>query len=169
MFEAFLSRDMTYSAAIFDKADATDTLEKAQYRKLDSIIDKACLKSSDHVLEIGCGWGSFAIRAVQKTRCQVTSLTLSIEQKEMAEERVAAAGVADRVHVLLCDYRALVAPPGGYDKIVSIEMIEAVGREYLQLYFSVVNRLLKHNGGVAVFQTITMPETRHETYTKSPE
>lgn len=159
MFQAFLSKDMTYSAAIFDAKDPADNLESAQYRKLDSIIDKAHIKSKDHVLEIGTGWGSFAIRAVQRTRCQLTSVTLSIEQKELAEDRIRAAGLEDNIQILLCDYRNLIAPRGGFDKIVSIEMIEAVGRQYLSTYFTIINKLLKKKGGIAVFQTITMPET----------
>jgi cyclopropane-fatty-acyl-phospholipid synthase len=89
------------------------------------------------------------------------SLTLSIEQKALAEERIAEAGFTDRIEVLLCDYRALPTPRDGklYDKVVSIEMLEAVGKEYLATYFQCVDKLLKPEGGVAVFQCITMPES----------
>jgi cyclopropane-fatty-acyl-phospholipid synthase len=163
MFSAFLSPDMTYSCAIF--VSPTESLEKAQYNKLDRIIQQARIVSSDHVLEIGSGWGSFAIRAVQSTGCSVTTLTLSIEQKALAEERIRAARLQDKITVLLCDYRNHVAA-APYDKIVSIEMIEAVGREYLATYFGKVNQLLKKDGGIAVFQVITMPETRYEQYCK---
>lgn len=166
MFAAFLSPDMTYSCPIWlpksSPLSANETLEAAQMRKLDRFINNAHLKSTDHVLEIGTGWGSFAIRAVQTTGCRVTSLTLSTEQKELAEERIREAGLEDRIEVQLCDYRALPPPQnenGAYDKIVSIEMLEAVGKEFLVTYFECINRLLKKNGGIAVFQCITMPET----------
>jgi len=140
-------------------------LEIAQYRKLDRVIRQARITSDDHVLEIGSGWGSFAIRAVQKTGCKVTTLTLSIEQKILADERIRAAGLQDRISVVLCDYRKHV-PAQPYDKIVSIEMIEAVGKEFLSTYFAKVNEFLKKEGGIAVFQAITMPETRYERYCK---
>ena len=161
MFASFLSKDMTYSCAIFESAN--ESLETAQYRKLDRVIRQARIQPNDHVLEIGSGWGSFAIRAVQKTACRVTTLTLSIEQKALAEERVRAAGLQDRITVILCDYRNHV-PPKPYDKVVSIEMIEAVGKEFLETYFAKVNECLKKVGGIAVFQIITMPETRYERY-----
>lgn len=163
MFASFLSPDMTYSCAIFESKD--ESLQIAQYRKLDKIIRQARITKRDHVLEIGTGWGSFAIRAVTKTGCRVTTLTLSKEQKVLAEERIRAAGLEDWITVLLCDYRNHV-PAQPYDKVVSIEMIEAVGKEYLDTYFSKVNDFLKKNGGIAVFQVITMPETRYERYCK---
>jgi len=165
MFAAFLSRDMTYSCPIWlpksDPKHEAETLEDAQMTKLQRFIDRAHIKSTDHVLEIGTGWGSFAIRAVQQTGCRVTSLTLSTEQKSLAEERIAAAGLTERIEVLLCDYRALPIPKEGgrYDKIVSIEMLEAVGKEFLETYFECVDKLLKEEGGIACFQCITMPET----------
>lgn len=161
MFASFLSKDMTYSCAIFESKD--EPLEIAQFRKLDQVIRQARIQPCDHVLEIGSGWGSFAIRAVQKTGCKVTSLTLSIEQKVLAEERVRAAGLQERISILLSDYRKHV-PAQPYDKIVSIEMIEAVGKEFLETYFAKVNECLKTNGGIAIFQVITMPETRYERY-----
>lgn len=137
--------------------------------KLHRFIDGARIKSTDHVLEIGTGWGSFAIEAVRKTGCRVTSLTLSIEQKALAEERIREAGFEDQIEVMLMDYRSLPVPEQPYDKIISIEMLEAVGREFLGTYFACVNRLLKKNGGIAVFQCITMPEGRHEAYSASKE
>lgn len=161
MFASFLSNDMTYSCAIFESKD--EDLETAQYRKLDRIIHQARIQPDDHVLEIGSGWGSFAIRAVQTTGCKVTTLTLSIEQKVLAEQRIRAVGLQDRITVVLCDYRVHV-PEQPYDKIVSIEMIEAVGKEFLETYFAKVNECLKKEGGIAVFQAITMPETRYERY-----
>jgi cyclopropane-fatty-acyl-phospholipid synthase len=162
MFASFLSKDMTYSCAIFAK---DEPLEVAQYRKLDRIIQQARIQSGDHVLEIGSGWGSFAIRAGQKTGCKVTTLTLSLEQKVLAEERIRAAGLQEQISVLLCDYRNHV-PLKPYDKIVSIEMIEAVGKEFLETYFEKVDHCLKKEGGIAVFQVITMPETRYGRYCK---
>jgi len=161
MFGSFLSKDMTYSCAIFESKD--ESLEIAQYRKLDKIIRQARIQASDHVLEIGSGWGSFAIRAVKTTGCKVTTLTLSIEQKTLADERIRSAGLEHRIKVLLCDYRQHVTPTP-YDKVVSIEMIEAVGEEFLDTYFAKVNHLLKKDGGIGVFQVITMPETRYERY-----
>lgn len=174
MFAAFLSDDMTYSCPIWqplsDPKSQYESLESAQETKLQYFIDAAKIKSSDHVLEIGTGWGSFAIQAVQKTGCRITSLTLSREQKELAEERIAAAGYTEYIEVLLCDYRALPTPRKGlYDKVVSIEMLEAVGREYLEQYFDCINRLMKPEGGIAVFQCITMPETRYEAYSKGQD
>lgn len=170
MFAAFLSPDMTYSCPIWDKFGPPDeTLEEAQIRKLQVFVDEAHIKSTDHVLEIGTGWGSFAILAVQKTKCRVTSLTLSQEQKALAEERIAKAGLSDRIEVLLMDYRALPVPQRPYDKVVSIEMLEAVGQEFLGTYFACIHRLLKKDGGIAVFQCITMPEGRHEAYSKTEE
>lgn len=164
MFAAFLSPDMTYSCPIWlpksNPKAAEESLESAQHTKLQRFITNAHIKQSDHVLEIGTGWGSFAIAAVRATGCRVTSLTLSIEQKALAEERIAEAGFTDRIEVLLCDYRALPIPREGlYDKVVSIEMLEAVGREFLSTYFQCIDRLLKPEGGIAVFQCITMPET----------
>jgi len=172
MFAAFLSPDMTYSCPIWGPNSSAnteeETLEAAQMTKLNRFIDGAKIKSSDHVLEIGTGWGSFAIEAVKKTGCRVTSLTLSIEQKALAEKRISAAGFEDRIEVLLMDYRALPIPKVLYDKIVSIEMLEAVGREYLETYFTCIHRLLKKDG-IAVFQCITMPEGRYEAYAKGED
>lgn len=173
MFAAFLSPDMTYSCPIWkpvtEETESEESLEEAQMTKLYRFIDGARIRSTDHVLEIGTGWGSFAIEAVKTTGCRVTSLTLSKEQKALAEERIRAAGLDDRIEVLLMDYRALPTPERPYDKIVSIEMLEAVGQEYLSTYFACIDRLLKKDGGIAVFQCITMPECRHEAYSKSEE
>lgn len=176
MFAAFLSPDMTYSCPIWlpksSPMSSQETLEQAQYRKLCRFVTNAHIKSTDHVLEIGTGWGSFAILAVEKTNCRVTSLTLSEEQKRLAEERIRKAGFQDRIRVLLCDYRSLPVPSkeqDKYDKVVSIEMLEAVGAEYLSTYFSCIDRLLKSEGGVAVFQCITIPESRYEAYRVSDD
>lgn len=164
MFAAFLSPDMTYSCPIWlpksDPRSEYESLEAAQLTKLHRFIENAHIKQADHVLEIGTGWGSFAIEAVARTGCRVTSLTLSTEQKELAERRIAERGFTDKIEVLLCDYRALPVPTSGlYDKVISIEMLEAVGREFLATYFECIDKLLKPDGGIAVFQCITIPET----------
>lgn len=175
MFAAFLSPDMTYSCPIWGSAadfggeNKEETLEAAQMRKLHRIIGQARIKATDHVLEIGTGWGSFAIEAVKATGCRVTTLTLSCEQKALAEERIRAEGMDGRIQVLLMDYRALPVPPVSYDKVVSIEMLEAVGKDFLGTYFGCVDKLLKREGGIAVFQCITMPEGRHQAYSQRTE
>ncbi|KAI9827250.1 MAG: hypothetical protein M1832_005388 [Thelocarpon impressellum] len=173
MFAAFLSDDMTYSCPIWAPKGSpqalTETLEQAQGTKLQRFVTNARIKPADHVLEIGTGWGSFAMEAVRSTGCRVTSLTLSVEQKELAEKRIAAAGLSNSITVLLCDYRKLPTPDVLYDKVVSIEMLEAVGREFLVTYFERVDRLLKKDGGIAVFQCITIPESRYEAYCKSED
>lgn len=169
MFAAFLSPDMTYSCPIWSPlsshASFEETLEEAQLTKLQYFVHQAQIGRYDHVLEIGTGWGSFAIEAVKTTGCRVTSLTLSKEQKVLAEDKIARAGMSGRIEVLLCDYRTLPPPEEGwYDKIVSIEMLEAVGAEFLDTYFECVNRFLKPEGGIAVFQCITIPEPRYTAY-----
>ncbi|KEZ39808.1 Methoxy mycolic acid synthase 1 [Scedosporium apiospermum] len=174
MFSAFLSPDMTYSCPIWAPVGPTEgstgeSLEDAQMRKLRRFIDGARIKPSDHVLEIGTGWGSFAIEAVKQTGCRVTSITLSKEQKVLAEKRIQAAGFSERIEVKLVDYRALTVPSTPFDKIVSIEMLEAVGPEYLATYFECIDSLLKSDGGIAMFQCITMPEGRHAAYSASED
>lgn len=174
MFAAFLSPDMTYSCPVWKLRSegiggVEESLELAQVAKLARFIEGARIKASDHVLEIGTGWGSFAIAAVQKTGCRVTTLTLSTAQKALAEDRIRLAGLSDRIEVCLMDYRSLPDPERPYDKIVSIEMLEAVGQEFLETYFACIHRLLKRSGGIAMFQCITMPEGRHEAYSKGEE
>ncbi|MCJ1433458.1 hypothetical protein MMC27_002820 [Xylographa pallens] len=171
MFAAFLDPTMTYSAPIWlpttDPASANDTLQAAQARKLHHIIAEARIKASDHILEIGTGWGSFAIEAVRATSCHVTTITLSSEQALLAQERIRDAGFHHEIEVLVCDYRHVPLPNDGksrYDKIVSIEMIEHVGSGYLDTYFGCVDRYLKPDGGIAVFQVITIPEPRYLGY-----
>ncbi|KAI1463046.1 cyclopropane-fatty-acyl-phospholipid synthase [Daldinia caldariorum] len=172
MFAAFLSKDMTYSCPIWQTRithnDPEETLEEAQMTKLRRFIDGTKIKPTDHVLEIGTGWGSFALEAVRKTGCRVTSLTLSKEQKRLAEQRIDEAGYSGRIDVQLMDYRSL---PGTavFDKIISIEMLENVGMGYIGTYFACIDRLLKKKGGIAMFQCITMPEGRHEAYSKSED
>ena len=160
-FRTFLDSSMMYSSAIFQHPG--ETLEEAQKHKLHTIIQKARITSDDHVLEIGSGWGSFAIEAVRETGCRVTSITLSKEQLELARERVREAGLQDRIHFKLCDYRKM---EGSFDKIVSIEMLEAVGHENFGIFFEVCDRLLKTNG-LVVIQVISIADQRYETYRKN--
>jgi len=150
LFALFLDESMTYSAAWFEPGD---TLERAQTRKIDGILDLARVGPDKHVLEIGTGWGALAIRAAVERGARVTSLTISEEQKALAEQRIAAAGVSDRVQVLIRDYREA---HGQYDAVVSVEMIEAVGEQYLPAYFAALDRLLKPGGWIGL-QAITMP------------
>lgn len=156
LFELFLDRSMMYSCALFE--DEQQDLETAQFAKLDRICRKLQLTADDHVLEIGTGWGGFAIHAATHYGCRVTTTTISASQLELARERVAAAGVSDRVELLMLDYRDL---DGQYDKLVSIEMIEAVGHQYLPTYLSRVGGLLKDDG-MALIQAITIEDHRFE-------
>ncbi|MBN9790459.1 SAM-dependent methyltransferase [Pseudonocardia sp. TMWB2A] len=153
LFSLFLDDTMSYSAGWF--ADGSDDLVLAQERKIDGILDMAGVEAGMHVLEIGTGWGGLATRAAQRG-ARVTTLTISQEQKTLAEARLAEAGVADRVQVLLRDYREA---QGSYDAVVSVEMIEAVGVEYWPTYFAALDRLLKPGGRVGL-QSITMPHDR---------
>jgi cyclopropane-fatty-acyl-phospholipid synthase len=152
LFATFLDESMTYSSAWFEPGD---DLAAAQRRKIDGILDYAGVAAGSRVLEIGTGWGALAIRAAQRG-ATVTSLTISVEQKKLAEERVAAAGLADRVTVELLDYRAAT---GTYDAVVSVEMIEAVGEEFWPEYFATLARVLAP-GGLVGLQAITMPHDR---------
>jgi cyclopropane-fatty-acyl-phospholipid synthase len=154
-FASFLSADMNYSSALWS-GDQNETLETAQRRKVHNIIDKARISATDHVLDIGCGWGDLAMEAVKKTGCRVTGLTLSSEQKELAEKRIAEAGLQDSITILLCDYRNAPRPDGGYDRVVSVEMLEHVGDAYMNQYFESISRLLKDSGGIMVVQGITI-------------
>jgi len=134
-----------------------DTLEAASTRKLDRICQKLDLRSGDRVVEIGTGWGGFALHAARKYGCHVTTTTISHEQHELAARRIADAGLGDRVNLLLQDYRVL---QGQYDKLVSIEMVEAVGAQYLDTYFGQLGRLLRHDG-LALVQAITIEDHRY--------
>ena len=145
---------MNYSCAIWS-GNPNESLESAQIRKIHNIIDKAQLSSTDHVLDIGCGWGFLAMEAVRKSGCFVTGVTLSLEQKDLAEQRIRAAGLQDKIEIMLCDYRSISAPAGGYDRSLSIEMLEHVGREHMGTYFATLSKLLKPEGGRIVIQGTT--------------
>ena len=154
-FSLWLDPTMTYSAAYFDPADLT--MEEAQRKKWDQLCLKLHLVPHDVVLEIGCGWGGFAIHAAQNYGCRVTAVTISEEQFREAAERVEAAGVADLVEVVFCDYRDLT---GRFDKIVSIEMLEAVGDRYVETFFRKVSDLLAPRGLLGL-QMILCPDNQY--------
>lgn len=156
LFEQLLDSTMMYSAAMFRSAE--DSLEQAQLYKLQRICEKLDLQPDDHLLEIGTGWGSMALYAASHYGCRVTTTTLSREQYEYTRQRIEAQGLQDRITLLLQDYRDL---EGQYDKLVSIEMIEAVGHRYLPTYFRQCARLLKDDG-LMLLQSITIRDQRYE-------
>ncbi|MEX2088249.1 MAG: cyclopropane-fatty-acyl-phospholipid synthase family protein [Bacteroidota bacterium] len=160
-YRLILDPTMTYSSGVF--TDDNQSLADAQREKYDRLCRKLRLKPSDHVLEIGCGWGGFAEHAVKNFGVRVTAVTISKEQYEFAEHRFRAAGLSDRITLLLADYRQLT---GEFDKIVSIEMLEAVGHEFLESYFAQCHRLLRRDGLLGL-QVITSPDSRYETFRKS--
>ena len=155
-FELFLSTDLMYSAALW--VDGDDTLEAASQRKLEAVCRRLALRSSDHVVEIGTGWGGFALYAASHYGCRVTTTTISRQQYERARERIRAAGLEQRIELRFDDYRDLT---GRYDKLVSIEMIEAIGADHLEEYFSTIERLLKPHGA-ALLQAITIEDHRYQ-------
>ncbi len=159
-FGLFLSPDLMYSSACWSGAD--DTLEAASTRKLELICRKLALGPDDHVLEIGTGWGGFALHAARHG-CRVTTTTISREQHDLAAARIAEAGLGDRITLLQSDYRDL---HGQYDKLVSIEMIEAVGADFQDSYFGQIGRLLKPDG-LALVQAITIEDHRYAQALKS--
>ena len=154
-FSAWLDKRMMYSSALYQSAE--DSLEEAQVAKLDRICQRLGLHSGHHLLEIGTGWGGLAIHAAQTTGCRVTTTTISKEQYEFARQRVVEAGLTEQVKVLLKDYRDL---DGLYDRVVSVEMIEAVGHQYLDTYLSTIERHLKQDG-LALIQAITIEDFRY--------
>jgi cyclopropane-fatty-acyl-phospholipid synthase len=159
-YALFLDQTLTYSCAIFENEETT--LEQASIAKYDRICKKLQLKGSDHVLEIGTGWGGFAIHASRAYGCQVTTTTISRQQYDLATKRIQDARLEDRVTVLLHDYRDL---KGQYDKLVSIEMIEAVGHQYLETFFRKCSQNLKEDG-MMLLQAITVADQvfdRHKT------
>jgi cyclopropane-fatty-acyl-phospholipid synthase len=160
LFALFLDETMTYSSALFEERDgrpaaSAGLLAAAQHRKIDRLLDQAGVGPGSKVLELGTGWGEMAIRAGQRG-ATVLSVTLSREQKALAEERIAAAGLAGRVTVAISDYREV---RGQYDAIVSAEMIEAVGERYWPQYFTALGRLLAPGGKIAL-QSIIMSHRR---------
>lgn len=154
-FALFLDPTMSYSAGLFSSLPSAEDLALAQHRKIDRILDEAGVGAGTRVLEIGTGWGELALRAAARG-AQVTSVTLSVEQADLARRRIGAAGLGHRVDVELCDYRAV---EGTYDAVVSVEMIEAVGERFWPVYFAKIDEILAP-GGTAVIQAITMPHDR---------
>ena len=160
-FKLMLDETMMYSCGIFETPQST--LRDASIAKLDAICRKLDLQPTDHVLEIGTGWGGFALYAAQHYGCRVTTTTISRNQYQLARDRIAAAGLDDRITVLLEDYRDL---SGTYDKLVSIEMIEAVGHHYYDTYFAQCSRLLKADGQMLLL-AITITDQRYESARRS--
>jgi len=163
-FRLFLDRNMVYSSAVYQHAD--DSLEQAQVEKLDRICRKLRLGPEDQVLEIGTGWGAFALHASRNYGCRITTTTISREQHDQAKQSFANAGEAGaRIKLLLEDYRNL---RGSFNKLVSIEMFEAVGLDYYDAFFSTCDRLLTPDGSMAM-QAITMNEHRFAAYKKQSD
>jgi len=169
LFELFLDPTMTYSSALFEEVGgiplaADELLHEAQERKIDTLLDALGVTTGTDLLEIGTGWGELATRAAGRG-ARVHSVTLSEEQQKLAQQRVADAGLSERVSIELCDYRAVA---GTYDAVVSVEMIEAVGYEFWPAYFQTLDRLVRPGGRVGI-QAITMPHDRmlasRDTYT----
>jgi cyclopropane-fatty-acyl-phospholipid synthase len=162
-YQLWLDPTLAYSCAVFETAE--QTLEEAQVAKFELICHKLQLSSEDHLLEIGTGWGGFALHAAKTRGCRVTTTTISQQQYDHARDLFALEGVTDRIDLRLEDYRHL---GGQYDKAVSIEMFEAVGLDFYDAYFSAVDRLLKP-GGRFLLQTITMNERRFPDYIRQSD
>jgi cyclopropane-fatty-acyl-phospholipid synthase len=160
-YKLFLDPTMTYSSALF--SDAAQTLEQAQIAKYDRLCHLLRLRSEDHLLEIGSGWGGFSLHAAKNYGCKITTVTISQEQYDYARRLFQRENLADRVEIKLQDYRKLA---GSFDKIVSIEMLEAVGDEHLETYFAKCHEVLKP-GGLLALQMITCPDSRHESLRKN--
>jgi cyclopropane-fatty-acyl-phospholipid synthase len=154
-FKLWLDPTMTYSAGFFDAPETS--LEAAQVRKYDLLCRKLRLSPSDEVLEIGSGWGGFSIHAARHYHCKITTVTISEEQFAEAAARIQAAGLSDQIELLLCDYRTI---RGRFDKVVSIEMLEAVGDRYVNGYFEKIHEVLKPHGLLAL-QAILCPDRQY--------
>jgi cyclopropane-fatty-acyl-phospholipid synthase len=161
LFALMLDETMAYSCGIFEREEAT--LHEAQLAKFDRICRKLQLSPADHLVEIGTGWGGLAIHAARNYGCRVTTTTISKEQHDWAQAKIAAAGLEDRITLLLEDYRDL---KGTYDKLVSVEMIEAVGHQYLDTYTAKCSQLLSANGAM-LLQAITIQDQIYEQALKS--
>src|SRR5262249_26756740 len=159
-YRLFLDRTMAYSCAYY--SDPTDSLERAQLHKFERVCNKLDIRPADHVLEIGTGWGGFAIHVAKNYGCKVTTTTISSRQFEYANEWVNRLGLQDRIQLLNSDYRELC---GEFDKIVTIEMFEAVGHQYYDEFFIACDRLLLPHGKMLI-QTITMNENRFQKYVR---
>ena len=163
LYQTFLDSRMQYSSALYHSSE--DSLQQAQVNKLVRICDQLQLKESDHLLEVGSGWGGLAIFAAKNYGCQVTTTTISDEQFRYAKDEINKEGIADRINLLSKDYRLL---EGQYDKIVSVEMIEAVGKKFLPGYFNKLNTLLKPNG-LLLIQAIIIADQRFKAYSRGED
>jgi cyclopropane-fatty-acyl-phospholipid synthase len=152
LFRLFLDDTMAYSCGIFERRDAS--MHEASIAKFDAACRKLQLTANDHLLEIGTGWGGLAIHAARNYGCRITTTTISLAQFNLARERIAAAGLSDRIELLLRDYRDLT---GQYDKLISIEMVEAVGHQFLETYLAKCSALLKPRGAM-LLQAITIQD-----------
>ncbi|GKU85706.1 hypothetical protein SLEP1_g333 [Rubroshorea leprosula] len=165
LFALFLDKTMTYSCAVFKKED--EELIVAQQRKISLLIEKARISNKHEILEIGFGWGSLAIEVVKQTGCRYTGITLSQEQLQYAEMKVKEAGLQDHIRFQLCDYRQLPKTQT-YDRIISCEMLEAVGHEYMEEFFGCCESVLAEDG-LLVLQFISIPDERYEEYRLSSD
>ncbi|MDW2132831.1 cyclopropane-fatty-acyl-phospholipid synthase family protein, partial [Vibrio sp. 2129(2023)] len=161
LYEAFLDTNMLYSSALYHTS--ADSLEQAQINKMERLCQQLDLQSTDHVIEIGTGWGAMAIYMAEQYGCRVTTTTISEEQHEYARQQIVQRGLADRITLLKEDYRNLT---GTYDKLVSIEMIEAVGKQFLASYIKKCESLLKPSGLMAI-QAITIADQRYDYYSNN--
>lgn len=155
-FYSFLDKNMLYSCGLFPTNETT--LDESQIFKMDALCKRLKLKSTDHVLEIGSGWGGFATYAVKNYGCRITTLTISEEQFKFAKARFEREGISDKVEIKLLDYRLMT---GKFDKLVTCEMLEAVGHKFLPVFFAKCNELLKDNG-IMAHQVITCPDSRYD-------
>lgn len=162
-YKLMLDKTMMYSSAVFENKD--QDLYDAQKNKLEKLSSKLNIKDGSKVLEIGSGWGAMAIHLAKDKKCDVTTVTLSVEQKKLCEERFKKEGVEDKIDILLKDYRDL---KGEFDAIIAVEMFEAVGREYFHIFFKKCQELLKPSG-VLVLQVITIPDQRYKAYSKGSD
>ncbi len=160
-FRLFLDPSMTYSSAFFRTEE--DTLEEAQYQKYETLCRKIRLNKDDHVLEIGSGWGGFALYAARRYGCRVTTITVSRQQYDFVRDRIEREGLEERARVAMKDYREI---DGRFDKIVSIEMLEAVGHAYYEAYFRQCHRLLKKDG-ILGLQVILSPDNRYDSFRRN--
>ncbi|EPW6854533.1 class I SAM-dependent methyltransferase, partial [Vibrio parahaemolyticus] len=161
LYEAFLDTNMLYSSALYHTS--ADSLEQAQINKMERLCQQLDLQSTDHVIEIGTGWGAMAIYMAEQYGCRVTTTTISEEQHEYARQQIVQRGLVDRITLLREDYRNLT---GAYDKLVSIEMIEAVGKQFLASYIKKCESLLKPSGLMAI-QAITIADQRYDYYSNN--
>ncbi len=162
-YKLMLDDTMMYSSAVYKHKD--ESLYDAQINKINRLADKLNVKEGSEVLEIGSGWGAMALHLAQEKKCNVTTVTLSAEQKKLCEDRFKNHSVEDQIDIMLKDYRDL---NGKFDAIIAVEMFEAVGKEYFHIFFKKCQELLKPNG-VLVLQVITMPDQRYSSYAKGTD